>query len=114
LPERMEPIAFRLRRAGFAAVAFATALSPSAYDPAARRVAARIQLVAARIVERQRQAENQAFAHLCNTLLHFFRREQVEPPDLVVRTEVAPGRAGRPLLPAGLHRKSPGYLLPRT
>jgi len=41
LPERMEPIAFRLRRAGFAAVAFATALSPSAYDAAARRVAAR-------------------------------------------------------------------------
>lgn len=37
----MEPIATRLRRAGFAAVAFATALSPSAYDPAARRVAAR-------------------------------------------------------------------------
>jgi phospholipid/cholesterol/gamma-HCH transport system permease protein len=37
----MEPIAFRLRRAGFAAVAFATALSPSAYDAAARRVAAR-------------------------------------------------------------------------
>ena len=37
----MEPIASRLRRAGFAAVAFATALSPSAYDPAARRVAAR-------------------------------------------------------------------------
>ena len=41
MPERMEPIAFRLRRAGFAAVAFATALSPSAYDAAARRVAAR-------------------------------------------------------------------------
>jgi len=37
----MEPLATRLRRTGFAAVAFATALSPSAYDPAARRVAAR-------------------------------------------------------------------------
>jgi phospholipid/cholesterol/gamma-HCH transport system permease protein len=36
----MEPISSRLRRAGFAAVAFATALTPSAYDPAARRVAA--------------------------------------------------------------------------
>jgi len=37
----MEPLVTRLRRTGFAAVAFATALSPSAYDPAARRVAAR-------------------------------------------------------------------------
>lgn len=41
MAERMEPIASGLRRAGFAAVAFATALSPSAYDAAARRVAAR-------------------------------------------------------------------------
>lgn len=37
----MEPLASRLRRTGFAAIAFATALSPSAYDPAARRLAAR-------------------------------------------------------------------------
>ncbi len=37
----MEPIVSRLRRAGFAAVAFATALSPSAYDPTTRRIAAR-------------------------------------------------------------------------
>jgi phospholipid/cholesterol/gamma-HCH transport system permease protein len=41
LADRLQPISYGLRRLGFAAVAFATALPPSAYDRAAVRVAAR-------------------------------------------------------------------------
>ena len=68
--------------------------------PQHRRVAARIQHVAAGIVERQAEAKRQAFAHFGDTLLHLLRRQQIDAAALVVCTEVAPVRAGGALLPA--------------
>ena len=61
--------------------------------PQHRRMAARVEHVAARVVERQAQAEGQALAHFGDALLHLLRREQVQPAELVVGPEIAPGRA---------------------
>src|SRR6266487_3160454 len=62
-------------------------------------MAARVERIAARIVERQAETEAQALAHLGDALLDLFGRQQVEPAELVVRAEIAPGRALGPLLP---------------
>ena len=58
-----------------------------------RRMAARIEHVAARQVQRQRQAEDLAGAHFAHGLQHFFFGQQVQAADLVVRSEIAPGRS---------------------
>ncbi len=73
-----------------------------------RRVAARVEHVAAGIVERQRQAEAQPLLHLGDALEHLPGRQQVEAPQLVVGPPIAPGRAGRAALPARVlgHRRS--------
>src|SRR5262245_56863494 len=63
-------------------------------------MAPRIERVAAGIVERQAQAEGQAFAHLGNALLDLLGREQIEPAELVVGAEIPPCRSFGPLLPA--------------
>jgi hypothetical protein len=65
-----------------------------------RRVAARVQDIAAGTFERQRQAEGQPLAHLGHALAHLLRREEVEAAELVVRAEIAPGRSMRSALPA--------------
>jgi hypothetical protein len=80
----------------------------------ARRMAARVELVPARVVERERQAEHEAFAHLGDRLLHLFGREEIEPPDLVVGTEVAPGGACGTVLPTGVHARSSGTGMGRS
>ena len=66
-----------------------------------RRVAPRVEHVAAGIVERQAQAERKAFADFRDALLDLVRRKQVEAPELVVRPEIPPGGAFRPPLPPG-------------
>jgi hypothetical protein len=65
-------------------------------------MAARVEHVAARIVERQAQAKAQALLHFGYALFDFFRRQQIEPPELIVGTEVSPGRAFRSFFPAVL------------
>ena len=57
-----------------------------------RRMAARIEHVAARQVQRQRQAEDLAGAHCARPAALFFG-QQVQAADLVVRSEIAPGRS---------------------
>ena len=63
--------------------------------PQHRRMARWMQHVAARIVQRQAQAERAAVAHFGHALPHLLRRDQVQPTQLVVRAEVSPGGAGR-------------------
>src|SRR5437667_404716 len=58
-----------------------------------RRIAPRIEDVAAGVIERHREAEGAAFRHLGDTLLDLLRGHQIEPPKLVVGAEIAPGRA---------------------
>ena len=65
-----------------------------------RRQAARIQDVAAGKVERQAEAERQAFLHLGDALQHLLRGDQIEAAELVVVAPVAPGRSFRTMLPA--------------
>ncbi len=77
-----------------------------------RRLATRIEDAAARIVERHREAERQALAHLGDALLHLLGRDQVEPAELIVGTEVAPGGACGFDLPTRIgHAKPPGVLI---
>ena len=59
-----------------------------------RRVAARVDCVAARIVERQAEAERHAFADLGRGAAHALGRQQVEPAELIVRAELAPVGSG--------------------
>jgi hypothetical protein len=65
-----------------------------------RRVAARVDDRAARIVERDRQAEGFPFLDLGNRLQHLVRGQQIEPAELIVGTPIAPGRADRAVFPA--------------
>src|ERR1700674_5787968 len=65
-----------------------------------RRVAARIQQVAAGVVERKAQAEIQTFAHLGHAAPQSLGRQQVESADLIVGPEVAPVRTVGTVLPA--------------
>src|SRR5882672_11147376 len=67
-------------------------------------MAARIEHVAARQVEWKTEAERATLAHLGSTLSHLLGGQQVEPAELIVGTEVAPGRTRRALLPAWLVR----------
>ena len=83
--------------------------------PEHRRMTARVQRVAARQVERQRQAEGQPLADLGHALPHLLRPDQVQSPELVVGAEVAPVRTLRTAHPArgvgsvvGRHRSSFG------
>src|SRR6185437_12666402 len=69
----------------------------------ARRMTPRVERVSAGIVERQAEAEAASLAHLGNALQHLSRGQEVEPTELVVRPEIAPGRAWRPLLPSRVH-----------
>src|SRR3546814_3716311 len=69
-------------------------------------MAAGIEHVAARQVQRQRQAECLAGADLARTLEHLRFGQQVEPAQLVVGAVVAPVRALGTLLPAW-HRFTP-------
>ena len=56
-----------------------------------------MQDVAARIVERQREAEGAAFADFRDALKHLLGRDQVEPSNLVIGAELAPIRSGWPV-----------------
>jgi hypothetical protein len=69
--------------------------------PKHRRMAARVQHVAARVVERQAQAEHAALLDFGNSFANLLRVDQVQSTELVVGAEVAPVRSGRALLPAG-------------
>ena len=71
-----------------------------------RRQAPRVQHIAARQVERQAEAERQAFLHLGDAFEHLRRRDEVQPAELIVVTPIAPGRAFGTVLPA-LHLQSP-------
>ena len=73
--------------------------------PQHRRVAVGVEHVAARVVERQAQAERAAVAHLGHALAHLLGRQQVETAKLVVGPEIAPRGAGWSLHPA------PGFLV---
>ena len=72
-----------------------------------RRQPARVQHVAAGIVERQRQAERETFLHLGDALQHLLAGNVIHPPALVVRAEFAPVGTGRALLPALGHTVLP-------
>ena len=72
----------------------------------ARRVAPRVEHVAARVVERQRQAERAALLHLGHALQHLLARHVVHAPARIVGAELAPVRPRGPLLPALCHRES--------
>src|SRR5215469_9637519 len=61
---------------------------------------ARVELGFSGIVERQRQAEREAFPNLRHTLQHLPRCQQIEPAPLVIGAEIAPSRARRAPLPA--------------
>ena len=67
------------------------------------RVPARIERRAARIVERQRQAERNALLHLGHALQHLLARHPVHAAALIVGTELAPVGSRRSLLPALAH-----------
>src|SRR5690242_6980941 len=64
-----------------------------------RRVAARIEDVAAGIVERQAEAEAAPLAHLGDALEELLAGQEIEATELVVDPEIAPGRAGWSVLP---------------
>ena len=66
----------------------------------ARRMAARVDHRAARIIERQAEAENPSFLHLGDAFEHLFRGQQIEPADLILGTPISPSRAWRAALPA--------------
>ena len=68
-----------------------------------RRVAPRVELVAAGTVERQAEAEDDALAGLGQAPPHLLRRQQVQPPALIIGPELAPVRSVRSLPPA--HRQ---------
>ena len=68
-----------------------------------RRVAALVQGRAAGVVERQAQAEADAGLDLAHALEDLLGGEQVDAAELVVVAPVAPGRAGRALLPPLRH-----------
>jgi hypothetical protein len=83
-----------------AEVLLACTLSIANRSRKARRLAARIEHAAARIVERQRERERDAFLHLGDALQHLLARHEIHAPALVVRAELAPVGARRPVLPA--------------
>src|SRR5690606_21007183 len=68
-----------------------------------RRKTARIEQVAARIFQRQRQAEGAALAHFRDALFHLLRCDPVDASQPVVRPEVTPVRPFRPVFPALRH-----------
>src|SRR5690606_23655161 len=68
--------------------------------PQPGRMAARIERVAARQVQRQAEAEGPALAHLRHALAHLVRVDEVEATELVVGTEIAPGGSFGPVDPA--------------
>ncbi|MNT45258.1 hypothetical protein D3C72_1818320 [compost metagenome] len=63
-------------------------------------MAAGVEHVAARQVQRQRQAEHLARLHFTHGLQHFFLGQQVQPAQFIVRAEVAPGGSFGALRPA--------------
>src|SRR6185436_3901067 len=65
-----------------------------------RWVAPRVEQIAAWIVQRQAQAEHQTFFHFGDALLDLLRRQQVQPSELIVRAEIAPGGTLGSLFPA--------------
>ena len=69
-----------------------------------RRVAPLVQGGPAGVVERQAQAEADAGLDLADALEDLLGGEQVDAAELVVVAPVAPGRAGRALLPPLRHR----------
>ena len=71
-----------------------------------RRIAPWIKRGAARVIERQRQAEAQTLLHFGDALQHFLARHQVHAAALIVRSELAPIRSCRPLLPTLSHNGS--------
>ena len=68
-----------------------------------RRVPALVERGAAGVVERQAQAEADAGFDLADALEHLLGGDQVDPAQFVVVAPVAPGRAGRALLPPLRH-----------
>jgi hypothetical protein len=70
----------------------------------ARRLATRVEDAAAGIVERQREAERAPLLHLGDALQDLFLRDPVHAATLVIRAEVAPVRARRPVLPSLRHQ----------
>ena len=70
---------------------------------ASRRKTTRIKDVAPRVVERQAQAKTVARLDLRHALQHFCRREQVEPPQLIIQTKFAPVGSCRSVFPALFH-----------
>ena len=66
-------------------------------------MAARVEHVAAGIVERQAEAEGDALSHLGRRLQPLFRRQKIDPPELIVGPEIAPVRALGPLGPTFVH-----------
>src|SRR5450759_479228 len=76
---------------------------------APRRPPARVDFVAAGVIQRQRQAKTHSRLHLGHTLQHFLRRDQVHAAALVVGAKIAPIRAGRALFPSVRHLFIPGY-----
>jgi hypothetical protein len=69
----------------------------------ARRAAPRIEHAAARVVERQRQAERPPLGDLGDALQHLVAGHVVHATALIVGAELAPVRAGRPVFPALRH-----------
>ena len=65
-----------------------------------RRVAARIDDRSAGVIERQRQTKGLALSDLGDALLDLFGGQQIEPAELIVRSPIAPGRAGGAAFPA--------------
>src|SRR6185437_8519635 len=78
-------------------------------------VAALVQRRAARVVQRQAQAERDARLDLAYPLKDLLRGEQVDPAELVVVSPVAPRRVGRAPGPPLRHDSSevPGKLTDR-
>src|SRR2546430_8766946 len=79
-------------------------LAPAERGGQSRRRPAGIERAAAGIVERQRQAESNAFPHLGDALQHLLARHQVHAAALVIGAELAPIGARRSLLPTRFHK----------
>ena len=80
--------------------------------PQHRREAARVEVVAARQIERQAQAEILPGLHLRDPLQHLLRRDVIHPATLVVGPELAPIGARWAVLEPwrGRHRATPTAL----
>jgi hypothetical protein len=77
---------------------------------ATRRIAARVEPVAAGKVERQAQAEADAFLHLGDALQQLLAGNEIDTAELIVGAEITPIRSFRSTLPALLHCFSPPHM----